>query len=100
MSGVPVTTCRRCGTRSFPPRIWCGACRSPDIETTLESFGALAEITTLRRARGCGGLPVQIGLVRLDGGGHVIARVEGATPPLRVRLHLVPGGIVARAVDT
>jgi len=99
MSGVPVTTCKSCGVTSFPPRIWCAACSSREVETTLESCGVVEEVTTLHRASGGGG-PVHIGLVRLNGGAQVIARLEDVTARERACVELVAGGIIARPLAT
>lgn len=97
MSGIPVTRCRSCGASTFPPRIWCGACGSQVLETGLESSGTVEEITILRyKPDGGGGTETPIGLVRLDSGPYVVARLENVTAHDPVSVELVADGIVAR----
>jgi uncharacterized OB-fold protein len=80
--------CRKCGERYVPPRPLCVKCFSPDLEwEQMKETGRLAAFTCIaiappfmvaqgyNRKR-----PYISGVVELDEGGRVDARIEGLDP--------------------
>jgi uncharacterized OB-fold protein len=94
---VPVVSaCDRCGWRGFPRRLWCPACGADALRDEEVSAGRVDDATLVRRAPGRGELSVQVGTVRLDGGGLLIARLEGARVGDQVDVAVADGALVAR----
>ena len=99
MSGVPVTVCNACDWRGFLARLWCPACGSTDLRTTLVHGGHVEDLTILHRAAGRTIVaPVHIGTVRLAGGGLVVARLDRVSIGDHARLSLDDGAPVAEPV--
>jgi uncharacterized OB-fold protein len=97
VNGVERSVCRACGWRGFPLRLWCPSCLADGLTTETVLAGAVEDATTLRRAPGRTlAAPVQLGTVLLEGGGRVIARLEGVAPGERARLWTDAGAPVAR----
>jgi uncharacterized OB-fold protein len=96
-AGVTVSSCPSCGWKGLPERLWCPRCGSDEVGTSVLREGVLEEVTTARRARGTGPA-VAVGSVRIEGGGALIARLEGApSEGSRVELEDDGGAAVARA---
>lgn len=95
--GVRVSACARCGWEGLPKRYWCPRCGSDDVADALALSGRVEETTVLERAAGHGRVDVSIGLVRLPGGGVIVARLEpGAVTETNVQLLDDAGAAVAR----
>jgi uncharacterized OB-fold protein len=95
--GVVVSCCGACGWKGLPERLWCPRCGGTEVGTTRVREGTLEEVTTARRAVRSG-VPVAVGSIRLEGGGVLIARLEGALAEgSPVELEDDRGAAVARA---
>ena len=97
-TGVPVSACARCGRVAFPRRFFCPTCGGTEWQEKRSEHGRVEEVTILRRTAG---LPVpgsvRLGLVRLDGGPAIVARLEGgATAGSRVEMSVDDGAPVAQ----
>lgn len=95
--------CRHCGVRYVPPRPLCLRCLGRDLEWEevigkgrLAAFTCIAVAPPFMAAQGYGRRnPYVVGVVELEGGGRVDARIEGVDPqnpesirigmPLKVR---------------
>lgn len=77
--------CRRCGCRFVPPRPLCAECRAMDMEWfeaagegRLAAFTVISVVPPAMEARGFGRHnPYVSGVVALDAGGRVDARIIG-----------------------
>jgi len=88
--------CRACGERYVPPRPMCLACFSTDLEWVevrgrgrLAAFTCIAIAPPFMMAQGFGRKhPYCSGVVELEGGGRVDARIEGVdcTRPETIRI--------------
>lgn len=88
--------CKECGTRSVPPRPLCAQCHKADIEwMEVAGRGKLAAFTCIyiappfMAAQGYDrNNPYISGVVELDEGGRVDARIEGLDPkrPEEIRI--------------
>ena len=97
-SGVTVSRCRACGWRGLPARLRCPACGGEQTQVVKARRGTLLDTTTLERAPGGLARPVRVGSVRLQGGGVLIARIEGdVAEDDTVRLTSDGGAAVASA---
>jgi uncharacterized OB-fold protein len=76
IEGVRVSACARCDWEELPLRYWCPRCGSDDVADTRAPAGRVEETIVLERAAGHGPVDVAIGLVRLPGGGVIVARLE------------------------
>ena len=95
--GVRVSACLRCGWEGLPTRYWCPRCGSDEVADALAPAGRVEETTVLEWAAGHDRVDVPIGLVRLAGGGVIVARLEpGAPTGAEVRLLDDAGAAVAR----
>lgn len=90
------SVCKKCGTKSFPPRADCLNCLSGDFELkVVKPFGKLVTFTTVHSAPiGFESLvPYTLGLVDLDDGGRLLSWFEN-TPPedikIGMRVKVVP----------
>ena len=80
--------CRKCGECYVPPRPLCVKCFSPDLEWIevrgagkLVAFTSIAIAPPFMMAQGYNRMrPYISGVVELDGGGRVDARIEGVDP--------------------
>jgi uncharacterized OB-fold protein len=96
-AGVTVSSCASCSWKGLPERLWCPRCGSDEIGTSVLREGVLEEATTARRARGTGPA-VAVASVRIEGGGALIVRLEGAPAEgSPVELEDDGGAAVARA---
>jgi uncharacterized OB-fold protein len=94
--GVSVSACASCEWKGLPERLWCPRCGADRVETFQAREGTLEEITVARRASPSG--PVRVATVRIEGGGALIARLEGDLPEgTLVELIDHDGATVARA---
>jgi uncharacterized OB-fold protein len=94
---VRVSSCRACGWRGFPERIWCPRCGSDEIEAVAVEGGVVEEATVLRRAPGRDlAAPVRLGTVLVDGGGRLVARLVDADAGTAVKLESDDGAPVGR----
>jgi uncharacterized OB-fold protein len=97
MTGVEVSRCDRCGWTGFPARLWCPSCLGDEIGATTVEGGVVEDATTVYRATGRRlDAHVRLGTVGLDGGGTLVARLEGADVGGPVRLSTDAGAPVAR----
>lgn len=95
-AGVDVSRCDACGWQGFPQRLWCPSCGAEGPTCARVTGGVLEEATVLRRALATElPNPVQLGVILLDGGGRLIARLVDAGPGERVRLRSDDGVPVA-----
>jgi uncharacterized OB-fold protein len=78
------TRCRSCGVLAFPPRAWCHACTSEDLEwVDLSGRGTLAAFSTQEsgyRFRA----PDVIGLVDLAEGVRLLSRIAASYDALEI----------------
>jgi uncharacterized OB-fold protein len=94
--GITVSACASCEWKGLPERLWCPRCGAEGVATFQAREGTLEEITTARRASSAG--PVRVASVRIEGGGAVIARLEGELAEgTLVELSDDHGAAVARA---
>jgi uncharacterized protein len=95
VSGVTVSACPTCGWRGFPRRLWCPNCGGDRLYDVAVDGGVVEELTCVHRAAGrARGTPVRLATVRLDGGGHVIARVGSVREGVRVQLDTADDGAI------
>lgn len=93
IDGVPRligARCERCGHATFPRRERCPACRGPMRE---EVFGPAAQVenaATLHVSTDEAEAPYSVGMVRVDDGPSLLARIEGAGAGERVELVIDP----------
>jgi uncharacterized OB-fold protein len=90
---IRVSVCDRCGETLVPPRERCPTCRGPMRVATVDGLGEVVTHTTVHVVPEGFQAPVRVGLVRLDGGGQVLARSDveiemGA----RVKVEELPDG--------
>ena len=82
------TRCRDCGILASPPRAWCHACLSTELEwVDLSGRGTLVAYSTQEtgfRFRA----PDVIGLVDLEEGVRVLSRIDAAYDDLSIGLPL------------
>jgi uncharacterized OB-fold protein len=72
-----VQRCAACASLFFPPRLLCAACHGSFFDRVSVDDGVVEASTTLRhRAGSSADLDISLGLVRLDGGIRVIARLD------------------------
>ncbi|NIY69428.1 Zn-ribbon domain-containing OB-fold protein [Streptomyces malaysiensis] len=93
-----VTVCAACDRTAYPPRAACAGCWASDWRQVVVAEGVLDNVTILRRVAGVAELrDVALGVVRLDSGNRVIARIKGH-PALgsAVTLSLDEGAVLAR----
>jgi uncharacterized OB-fold protein len=95
--GVTVCTCESCGSTWFPARYWCPQCGASELANREVDTGVVEEVTALRRsADRPGAAPVRLGVVRLEGGERLVARLEpGVAAGERARLAGRDGAPVA-----
>jgi uncharacterized OB-fold protein len=85
-----------CAWQGFPERLWCPGCGSDEVDSVPAEFGVVEDATVMRRAPGRTVThPVKLGTVAVDGGGHIVSRLE-AEPGERIRLSVEDGAPVAR----
>jgi uncharacterized OB-fold protein len=91
------STCRACGTRSFPPRADCAECMSPDFTfTEISGRGTVHTFTRIAAApTGFEELvPYVIGVIDLDEGGRALAwfggTIDDADVAIGMPVQLVP----------
>ncbi|WP_405970773.1 zinc ribbon domain-containing protein [Streptomyces sp. NBC_00988] len=92
-----VTVCVTCDRAAYPPRAVCAGCGASEWRHTPVAGGVLEHATILRRVAGVAGTStVALGVVRLESGSRVIARVKGR-PALgsAVALSLNEGAVLA-----
>lgn len=81
---LTTTRCRACGALRFPPRVWCPACLSDDLEwVELSGRGRLAAFSTQEtglRFRA----PDVLGLVDLEEGVRLLSHVAGRHSDLAI----------------
>ena len=97
MTELQIQRCERCGTNTFPDRLWCPGCGAADLSHRTAGPGRVEEETTLRRRPGTAPRdePVRLGTVRLQSGPLVIARLAtGAGPGIQVRLERTTAGAI------
>jgi uncharacterized OB-fold protein len=95
--GITVSACGSCEWKGMPERLWCPRCGADRMATFQAREGTLEEITVARRASAAGA-PVRVASVRIEGGGALIARLEGAlSEGALVELDDDEGAPVARA---
>ncbi|MGP0089032.1 MAG: Zn-ribbon domain-containing OB-fold protein [Xanthobacteraceae bacterium] len=69
--------CVACASLFFPPRFLCAACHGSVFDGISVDAGIVEACTTLRHRAGSNAdLDISLGLVRLDGGIRVIARLD------------------------
>ena len=108
--------CRSCGARFLPPRPICTECRGPEMDwEEVEGTGKLVSFTciavgppSMKEEGFDRNNPYCLGVVELDGGQRVVARIQGVDArnpdtirigtPLRVRILHRGEGEQARAV--
>ena len=96
-AGASVCLCEGCGWAGMPWRDWCPVCGSAYVRAARVHVGTVEETTIVRKGAGPAGATVRVASVRLDGGGVVIARLEGgAGEGSRARLLDDDGAVVAR----
>ena len=95
--GVTVCTCESCGSTWFPARYWCPECGASELANREVDTGVVEEVTALRRSEDRpGAAPVRLGVVRLEGGERLVARLEpGVAAGGRARLTGQDGAPVA-----
>ena len=80
---LATTRCRACGDLRFPPRAWCPACLSEDLEwVTLSGRGRLIGFSTQETAIRFAA-PDVIGLVDLEEGVRLLTHVAGRYEDLK-----------------
>ena len=99
MTGVAISRCSACAWQGTPRRLWCPACGSDRVEEAVVSGGTVAEVTTVQHIAGGAAAPVVVAGIEADGGGTLIARLEGGEPGARVRLSDDRGAPVATPAD-
>ena len=90
MSGArpfAVAGCTRCGLAAWPRPAMCRRCGSLDFGDVPAPDGVLEEMAVAQ--------PATLGTVRTAEGPAVVARVLGACPGERVRLHVSDGALEA-----
>jgi uncharacterized OB-fold protein len=79
---LSLQVCTACGRRRFPPTPGCPYCAHPDLRwEEVAGTGTVYSAITVHRAFDpafAADVPYSIATVDLDGGGRMIARVEGA----------------------
>ena len=74
---VPVQRCAACGSLFFPPRFLCAVCHGSVFDEISVDAGTVEACTQVRRrAASNADLDISLGLVRLDGGIRVVARLD------------------------
>jgi uncharacterized OB-fold protein len=78
------TRCNACETLAYPPRTWCHACTSEDLDwVDLSGRGTLVAFSTQETATRFRA-PDVIGLVDLDEGVRMLSRIAGTYEELRI----------------
>ena len=94
VDGVPRLVgarCLACGHTTFPRRERCPACRTGETEESALGPDATVEsVVTLHVSTEEAKAPYAIGMVALDGGPTVLARVDAAQAGERVQLVVEP----------
>ena len=102
MTELQIQRCERCGTNTFPDRLWCPGCGAADLSHRTAGPGRVEEETTLRRppATAAQDESVRLGTVRLHAGPLVIARLAAdIRSGANVRLERTTAGAIwARAM--
>lgn len=88
---ITVLVCEECGHQAIPPKYGCPKCTSDHmVEKKHTGAGSIYSYTVIRVAAGKyqSQLPYIVGLVELDGGLRVTARLEGDQAAIGQRVKL------------
>lgn len=86
------TYCPACDLLTYPPRIVCPTCLSPELEwKDLPRRGELLAFTWQEQAIRCA-KPDVVGVVRLEGVGNLFTRIDADFEELEVGQEVVYGG--------
>lgn len=99
MSGAAISRCAGCGWQGTPRRLWCPACGAAAVEQVAVTGGSVAESTTVHRFASGERPPVVVASIAADGGGVLIARLEGTEPGARTTLSDDRGAPVAAPAE-
>jgi len=74
--GLNISVCEECGEVLAPPRLRCPGCRKEMRVTEASGLGMVVTHTTVHVVPEGFDPPIMVGLVKLDGGGQVLARAD------------------------
>ena len=102
-AGALMSKCLECSWQGLPRRSWCPRCGSSNVGDVRVTSGVLAETTVVRRSPSGGAVAeqsdeVKLGVVHVQGGGTLVARVSRGAVESEVVVLSDEGG-VTRASD-
>lgn len=90
---IKVSVCDKCLETLVPPRVRCPTCRGEMRTAMADGIGEIVTHTTVHVVPEGFQAPVRVGLVRLDGGGQVLARSDAELEMgQRVKVEELPDG--------